>query len=79
MEQLLKKLAIGAGLEIERIVPFNRISTIPWYINSRLFRKRTLGRFQFFILNLLTPLFKKIDRFLPLPSLSYIAVLKKNE
>lgn len=78
-KQTLENLSTNAGLKVEKIIPFNRISVIPWFINGRVLKKKTFGRFQIFIMNLLTPLFKKIDRFIPLPSLSYIAVLKKSD
>jgi len=78
-ENALGELSGYAGLKVEKIIPFNRISTIPWYINGRLLKKKTFGRFQIFIMNSLTPILKRIDRFVPLPSLSYIAVLRKGE
>ena len=61
------------------IIPFNRISTIPWYINGRILKKETFGLTQMILLNLFTPIFRRIDRFLPLPSLSLIVVLEKDE
>lgn len=76
-EEMLRTLSNRVGLKVTKIIPFNRVSTIPWLLNGRILRKRTFGLFQIFTMNLLTPLFRKIDRFLPLPSLSYIAILKK--
>jgi hypothetical protein len=40
-------------------------------------RRRTFGFWQIKVLNLLTPLFRLLDKFLPLPPLSLIAVLSK--
>jgi hypothetical protein len=40
-------------------------------------RRKTFGLWQIKILNFLTPLVRVIDRFLPLPPLSIIAVLRK--
>jgi glycosyltransferase involved in cell wall biosynthesis len=76
-EQAIKNLSQSTSLKLEKIIPFNRISSIPWFINGRVFKKKTFGQFQIFFMNLLTPVFKLIDRFIPLPSLSYIAVFKK--
>ena len=76
-KSMLKDLSEKAGLKVEKIIPFNRVGTIPWYLNGRILKKRTFGFFQILMMNLLTPIFRKIDRFIPVPSLSYIAVLKK--
>lgn len=76
-EEMLNNLSEQAGLKVTKIIPFNRVSTIPWLFNGVILRKRTFGLFQIFMMNLLTPFFRKIDRFLPVPSLSYIAILKK--
>jgi hypothetical protein len=56
---------------------FNRISALPWYINGRVFRKKTFKRFQMTLLDLLIPVAKKIDQILPWPSLSLIGVFEK--
>ena len=75
----LRRLAVDAGFRVGAIIPFNRISSIPWYINGRILKKKTFGLTQMMLLNLLTPVFRRIDRFLPLPSLSLIAVLEKDD
>lgn len=76
-EKKLKEVCDKAGLKIKKIIPFNRISTFPWLINGKIFRRRTFGRCQIFIMNLFTPIFRRIDKFLPWPSLSLIAILEK--
>lgn len=76
-ERRLKELCDKAGLKIKKIISFNRISTFPWLINGKIFRRRTFGRCQIFIMNLFTPIFRRIDKFLPWPSLSLIAILEK--
>jgi hypothetical protein len=58
-------------------VEFNRIGVIAWWLNARLLRRRTFGLWQIKMLNLLTPLFRVLDDFLPLPPLSLIAILSK--
>jgi hypothetical protein len=42
-----------------------------------LLRRKTFGLWQIKMLNFLTPLVRAIDRFLPLPPLSIIAILRK--
>ncbi|MBI9075431.1 MAG: class I SAM-dependent methyltransferase [Desulfatibacillum sp.] len=74
---MLIRLAREAGLEVEHIIPYNRVSTVFWILNGQVLRKRNFGGFQVFIMDLLTPVFKRIDRFIPAPSLSYLAVFRK--
>ena len=73
----LVELAEKAGFHLENVMAFNRVGVIAWWLNGRLLRKRTFGLWQIKMLNLLTPLFRVLDNFLPLPSLSLIAVLSK--
>jgi len=72
----LRALAVSAGFEVERIVDFNRPGTLAWFLNGKLLRRRTFGLVQIKLLNLLTPLFRLVDRMVPLPALSLIAVLR---
>ena len=71
------KLAEDAGFHLEKLLEFNRIGVIAWWLNARLLRRRTFGLWQIKMLNVLTPLFRVLDDFLPLPPLSLIAVLSK--
>jgi len=73
----LKELAGTAGFRLDTMLEFNRIGVIAWWLNGRLLRRRTFGFWQIKVLNLLTPLFRVLDRFLPMPPLSLIAVLSK--
>ncbi len=73
----LKELAGTAGFRLETMLEFNRVGVIAWWINGKLLRRRTFGLWQIKMLNLLTPLFRVLDKFLPLPPLSLIAVLSK--
>jgi SAM-dependent methyltransferase len=73
----LAALAHQAGFELRQLIEFNRIGRVAWWLNGRLLRRRYFGRFQIFMLNLLTPLFRLIDRALPFDALSLIAVLER--
>ena len=73
----LVSLARKTGLTVERIIPYNRVSTVFWVLNGRILKKRSLGEFQVHAMDFLTPVFRRIDRFIPSPSLSYLAVLRK--
>jgi hypothetical protein len=56
---------------------FNRFGSPAWWLNGRVLHRKTFGLWQIKMLNFLTPLVRAIDRFLPLPPLSIIAVLRK--
>jgi len=76
-EQSLRRAAQKAGLEVKRMVTFNRVSSIPWWVNGKLMRRRSFGLFQMKMVNLLTPLFRILDSWLPFPPLSLIAVMER--
>jgi SAM-dependent methyltransferase len=75
----LVAVAERAGFHVERILKFNRPGVAAWWLNGRILRRRTFGLGQIRMLNVLTPLFRFIDPFLPLPPLSLIAILRKCE
>jgi glycosyltransferase involved in cell wall biosynthesis len=66
-----------AGFRVERILDFNRISRPAWYVNGRLLRKKTIGRFQLGVFDRLVWLWRRIDRMLPWPPTSIIAIAVK--
>jgi hypothetical protein len=61
------------------VLKFNRTGVIAWWLNGRILRRKTFGLTQIRFLNLLTPVFRVIDPWLPLPPLSLIAILRKDE
>lgn len=71
----LRALAASAGFEVETILSFNRVGVIAWWLNGRLLKRTTFGILQIKVLNLLTPFFRIVDNWLPLPPLSIIAIL----
>ncbi|HVB34261.1 MAG TPA: bifunctional glycosyltransferase/class I SAM-dependent methyltransferase [Patescibacteria group bacterium] len=73
----LEALGSQAGLELENLLHFNRPGVFAWWLNGKILRRRTFALWQVKTLNLLTPLFRRLDRWLPLPSLSLIAVFRK--
>jgi hypothetical protein len=48
-----------------------------WWLNGKVLERRDFGLFQIMTLNLLTPIFRLIDRALPFDALSLIAVMEK--
>jgi glycosyltransferase involved in cell wall biosynthesis len=75
--QQLEELADKAGFRLDTMLEFNRVGIIAWWINGKLLRRHTFGFWQIKLLNLLAPLFRMLDKFLPLPPLSLIAVLSE--
>ncbi len=73
LEQKMK----AAGFHIERMLKFNRVTYPGWILNGRILRRRTLSRVQLHSFDLLVPLWKRIDPFLPWPPTSLIAVGRK--
>jgi 2-polyprenyl-3-methyl-5-hydroxy-6-metoxy-1,4-benzoquinol methylase len=75
-EQLVN-VAQQAGFRVERVLEFNRPGVVAWWLNGRLLRKKSFGLGQVRLLNLLTPIFRVLDPWLPLRPLSIIAILRK--
>ena len=67
----------AAGFRVERMFDFNRFSVPGWWLNARLLRRKTFSRLQLKALDMLMPLFRRIDRFLPWSGLSLIAIAVK--
>jgi glycosyltransferase involved in cell wall biosynthesis len=78
-EQQLRALAEECGFTVREMLPFNRIGTPAWWLNGKLLRRHVFGLLQIKALNLLTPIFRRIDRLLPVPPLSLIAVLERKD
>jgi glycosyltransferase involved in cell wall biosynthesis len=77
-KKMIEDLEKISDLKVHKLLRFNKISTLPWYINGKIFKKTSFSRLQIYILDLLIPILKKIDFVLPWPSLSSIAILTKN-
>jgi 2-polyprenyl-3-methyl-5-hydroxy-6-metoxy-1,4-benzoquinol methylase len=72
----LSAAARDGGFEVVQIQAFNRLGAIAWFLNGRVMRRRTFGLVQIKLLNLLVPVMRLVDRVLPLPALSLIAILR---
>lgn len=77
-EEQLIAVARSAGLNVETVLRFNRFGVVAWWLNGKLLKRRTFGLSQIRILNLLTPAFRAVDSWLPLPPLSIIGVFRKD-
>src|SRR6202161_2754096 len=77
-EDQLTKVGQQAGFTVEKVLKFNRPGVPAWWLNGRVLRKTTFGLGQIRLLNFLTPLFRVMDSWFPLPPLSLIAILRKS-
>jgi glycosyltransferase involved in cell wall biosynthesis/phospholipid N-methyltransferase len=66
-----------AGLKVSTMYTFNRASSIPWFVNGRILRRRQFGAMQVRMVDLMVPMLRVVDKALPLPALSLIAVLER--
>ena len=66
-----------AGFEIESLRYFNKSSVFGWWWNGKVLRKTRLSRVQLKLFDLMIPVLRRIDRFLPWKGLGLIAVAKK--
>jgi len=68
-----------AGFHVEQVLKFNRPGVPAWWLNGRVLHRRAFGLGQIRMLNLLTPIFRLVDSWLPLPPLSIIAILRRED
>ncbi len=71
--ELRQKMA-AAGFRIDQMLEFNRATYPGWLLNGKILRRRTLSGFQLAVFDHLVPLLRRMDRFLPWPPTSLIAV-----
>jgi glycosyltransferase involved in cell wall biosynthesis len=76
-EEQLIAVGQAAGFQFQRVLKFNRTGVIAWWLNGKILRRTTFGMAQIRLLNLLTPVFRVLDPWLPLPPLSLIAIFRK--
>ncbi len=67
-----------AGFTVERFIQFNRVSRPGWWFTGTVLRRQTLARFPMRVFNSLVWLWRKIDKSLPWPAVSIIAIARKN-
>jgi len=74
----LRNLLEGAGFEVERLEPFNRLGIVGWSVN-RWTGRTAISPAQVSAFRLMLPLARRLERFDGLPGLSWIAVARKVE
>ena len=78
-QEELVRVSETTGFRVEQVLKFNRPGVPAWWLNGRVLHRKTFGLAQIRLLNLLTPLFRLVDSWLPLPPLSIIAILRKEQ
>ncbi len=74
--ELISK-CLAAGFAPRLVVPFNRTGTLPWLLNSLVLRRQKIGKLQLKLFDSFIWLWRRIDRLLPLPSLSLFVAVEK--
>jgi hypothetical protein len=77
-EQLSSRIE-EAGLEVETILDFNRISRPAWFVSGRILRREAISRMQLRIFDRLVWLWSRIDGMIPWKPTSIIAIARKPE
>jgi len=72
-EELRQKMEL-AGFHVDRILEFNRVSRPGWYISGRLLKSTALSPRMMSVFDRFVWLWRRIDRYLPWPPTSIIAV-----
>lgn len=63
-----------SGFHVAEVIPFNRITYPGWILNSRILRRRTLSDLQLRLFDEFVPLWRRLDRYVPVPPTSLIAI-----
>jgi glycosyltransferase involved in cell wall biosynthesis len=67
------------GLEVERVIPFNRVTRPGWFVEGRVFKRRTFSRGKLIIFDRLVWLWRAIDGLLPWRPVSLIAIARRRD
>jgi len=70
----LKQKMEQAGLVVERMIRFNRVTRPVWFLYGKILRKRGFGRLQLWIFDHTVWLWRRVDALLPWSPVSLIAV-----
>jgi glycosyltransferase involved in cell wall biosynthesis/phospholipid N-methyltransferase len=65
------------GFCVTEVVDFNRAGAPAWWLNGCVLQRTRFSLWQIKVLNLLVPVFRRCEQWIPLPPLSLIAVLEK--
>jgi hypothetical protein len=69
----------AAGLTVEQVLHFNRITRPGWWFTGRVLKRRSSSRVLLWFFDRLVWLWRRIDRTLPWPGVSVIGIGRKRE
>jgi glycosyltransferase involved in cell wall biosynthesis len=69
----------AAGLTVERVLHFNRITRPGWWFTGRILKRRSSSRTMLWAFDRLVWFWRRIDRALPWPAISVIGIGRKRE
>jgi 2-polyprenyl-3-methyl-5-hydroxy-6-metoxy-1,4-benzoquinol methylase len=72
-DELWEKMTAG-GFRVVEMIDFNRATRPGWYVNSGVLGRRTIGRMQLRMFDLMVPVLRRVDGNLPWPGNSLIAI-----
>jgi glycosyltransferase involved in cell wall biosynthesis len=67
----------AAGLQVERVLHFNRATRYAWWFNGRVLKRRHFGRLQLWLFDRMVWLWRRIDAVLPWKAVSIIGIARK--
>ncbi|MDH5542166.1 MAG: bifunctional glycosyltransferase/class I SAM-dependent methyltransferase [Nitrospinota bacterium] len=73
----LRSLLEECGFKVTTAHGFNFPSMFGWWLNSVVLRRKRMGKVQLKIFDMLVPVFKIVEKILPLPGLSLIMIAEK--
>jgi len=72
--KMLDETLRQAGFRVQRIFNFNFPAIFGWILTSQVFKKKSFSKWQIKFFDIMTPAFDIIERYLPLPGISLIAI-----
>jgi SAM-dependent methyltransferase len=73
----LRNKLVKGGFKVISIKSFNKVGAIGWFVQGFLLKMNTLGGGNMKLYNKLLPLIKLIDKYVPIPGLSIMAVVER--
>ncbi|MCX7933686.1 MAG: bifunctional glycosyltransferase/class I SAM-dependent methyltransferase [Planctomycetota bacterium] len=70
----LEELLNACGFRVRSLRSFNALAIVGWYVNSRLLKRQTMGKVQIKCFDMLVPLMRIIEKYLPLPGISLLCL-----
>ncbi|HUI79990.1 MAG TPA: glycosyltransferase [Bryobacteraceae bacterium] len=76
-EAELRERMEEAGLRVQQVVHFNRMTRPGWVVNGKWLKRQSFSRIQLWFFDRLVPLWRLLDRWLPWGSVSIIGIGEK--